>query len=156
LFFLLHKKSASAESFAGGLVGNPWTATAKVQNCVVVPRNVHEGLSITVTSPGTRYVGRIYGRREASRPPENFSNNYAWSEIRVFNNSVYSVPGAGTTPTSDGVENAGASANGANATSGTLRTPSFWTGLGYTTANGWDTSTIGSRGYPRLAGLGGQ
>jgi len=153
---ILHRNAASAESFAGGLLGNPWTADAKVQNCVVVPRNVHDGLSITVTGPNTRYVGRIYGRRDPDSNLANFSNNHAWSEIRVFNNSVYSVPGAGTTPSSDGVENAGASANGINATSGTLRTPSFWTGLGYTTANGWDTSTVGSRGYPRLARLSGQ
>jgi len=46
--------------------------------------------------------------------------------------------------------------NGANATSGTLRTPSTWFNLDYTTANGWDLSTVGSRGYPRLAELSGQ
>ena len=155
---ILHRGASSGTSFAGGLVGIAYTTNASIQNCVVVPRNIHNGLSITVTSPPNeppnnhiRHSGRVYGQRD-NPPLTNFSNNHAWSEIRVFNNAAYSVPGAGTTPSSIDTT----SGDGANATSGTLRTPTFWTLLGFTAINGWDLSTVGSRGHPVLAGLGGQ
>ena len=226
-------------------------------------------MSITVTGPNTRHAGRINGTRQNGIPLENFSNNYAWNGIRLFNDPIYSIrnpaeipivpamsgipllegnnsnasingiiisdsgesgiasttmtvtsnpAGVGGTPVWNGnsitgIDLNGLTANnhfiqfefsivdradnnviyrirltrnaagdfnfgnpmivlqnssssvitsdtlghhGANATAGLLRTPSFWIGLGYIAANGWDTSTVGSRGYPRLARLGGQ
>jgi hypothetical protein len=46
--------------------------------------------------------------------------------------------------------------HGTDASSGDLRTSAFWTGLGYTNANEWDTTGIEGRGFPLLTNVRGQ
>jgi hypothetical protein len=49
----------------------------------------------------------------------------------------------------------GGGRDGADAHNGNFRDRTFWTGLGFSAAV-WDFSTVESRGYPILRGVGGQ
>jgi len=101
------------------------------------------GASITVTSPGTKNIGRVVGAVSG----ETLSNNYAYNDMKLYQSNTYGA--GGITPTTPTSTNA-ASKDGADAHDGMFRTQSFWKEtLGFSDDH-WIFTTVGNMRHPIL------
>ena len=143
--------SASSTIYAGGLVGNRTSGT--ISNSAAL------GTSVTVQTPGTRGVGRIYGS-----PTTNIgTNNFTRESMRVETSSVYndnnpSVMNFSSVPVMLGIPTLGGSVSaasisgltaadngGMNLASVTMSaggTASFAAGTGIISVSGIDLSSL--------------
>jgi hypothetical protein len=133
-------------------VGGPGTCT--------ITNNAAFGPSVTGKGSPTRNLGRIGGWVQAGEA--TLADNYALADMRLEASAGYDDlnPPLYTPPASDvGADKK----NGANAAASSFKTASFWTGtLGFNgagtytgTTPPWNMNGVG-RGYPTLAGMGGQ
>jgi hypothetical protein len=121
------------------------------------------GPSLTAKGPPTHRQGRISARYYDD--VATLTNNYALADMRLETSSNYDDPNPASAPASS---NVGANEqNGKDATVNDFRNAAFWldsNGLSFNYAGGgmagitntWDFSGIAGRGYPTLAGMGGQ
>jgi hypothetical protein len=110
-------------------------------------KNTALGESVTATGgdPNKRNIGRIFGDQPVTGTA---ANNRAYNGMRLYQSATYGDGKPEEITTLDPTPAAN-NKNGANANLGDFRTRSFWTNLGFTTAN-WDHVTVDSRGYPIL------
>ena len=119
-----------------------------IQNSVAI------GANVTITGGTPRNIGRFYGLHGSVTQTVN---NYAFNGMRLFEDSAYDPPRpteilySAFTPTP-----AHNNKHGADVGSGALGTgtATFWEGLGFTSANGWNYSM--SKRHPVLLNVGGQ
>jgi hypothetical protein len=131
--------SSSAGVWAGGVAGYVYSHTLQY--------NAAFGGSVTEIGPGTKKSGRIYGALSAGTS----DNNYAVDNTRVYTAATYAATPSYTTPSST----VASSAHGKGTPSADFRNQVFWSadiGLG----SEWVLSSVWSKGYPLLVGVGGQ
>jgi hypothetical protein len=127
---------------AGGVMGRNESGTITLQNCVAL------GAAVTAKGSGTKNIGRVYGVKVGTT-----QNNYAVDTMLLFEGTPYNNPYPGVATPSPG----DTGDDGADATDSDLRSQMpFWNTRGFTEANGWNFSSVYSKRYPAIAGLGGQ
>ena len=157
---VVQRSAGGSDTAAGGIAGlvQGWT----------VQDNVAMGASVTITGPGGKIGGRIFGSGFGSTR----TNNHAYNDMAVTRSNDYGAPSGerGLFPLVKGRGNK----DGADAHYGIFRDRRFWTnpppfdptvppdhnsvvfdiavhGLGFSSVN-WDFSTVEERGYPVLRG----
>ena len=95
-------------------------------------------------------MGRITGN---TGTPNNHDNNHAFNRMALYSDARYDPrdPALVTRP----IGNAGNDRDGLDA-GANFQNAAFWEGLGFTTTNGWDTTTAANRRHPVIRGLAGQ
>lgn len=140
----VHRDNEIGETNAGGLVGNR-SNNRSITNSVTI------GASVTATGGAERNVGRVFGVIGTG----TFTGNRSFNSMRLYSDSRYDPRDPAQIPFDD-IDSDDEGQHGEDATEGNFRTASWWTGLGFTTANGWNANDATGRRYPTLLGLGGQ
>jgi hypothetical protein len=139
---VIARSAATVETIrAGGIVGYIGVST--------ITNNAAFSPSVTAKGRTGGGPGRIGGQVIDSA---TLSGNYALADMRLETSSNYSDLNPASTPASGGAAN---NKDGADVAASIFKTESFWTGtLGFDTSI-WNMNGVG-RGYPTLAGMGGQ
>jgi hypothetical protein len=137
------RSASSGETIrAGGIAGYIDRST--------ITNNAAFGPSVTVKGASPLPLGRIGG---AVTSWATLTNNYALADMRLETSNDYNDPNPTSALASGGAAN---NKDGADAAASAFKTASFWTGtLGFS-ASIWNMDGVGRRGYPTLAGMGGQ
>jgi hypothetical protein len=139
---VLAKSNGSGAVYAGGVVGYKYNGILRYSAVL--------GSSVTAQGGGSRFEGRVYGDFWTSGGGSS-TGNYALIPMVIEEDSSYST----YTPVTRAAVSNDTGKDGANAAASAFRSQSIWTGaLGFA-APSWNFATV-SRGYPTLAGLGGQ
>jgi hypothetical protein len=119
------------------------------------------GARITVTGPGTKNIGRVFGLQREH--PSEKQNNHAFNGMRVTESNTYGAPASVRTDVT--LTKGRGTKDGADAHEGNFRDIMFWSnpppadndvefnsethGLDFSETH-WDFSTVPSRGHPVL------
>jgi hypothetical protein len=129
-------------SFAGGLVGYRQTGT--------ITNSVALGASVTaLAADGSRGAGRIYG----FPTDQNIGTGNRANRDMVIGEDIYTNA---LNPNTRNAATGLARPDGESTAPAAFLNSTTWTGMSFTTANGWNFSNVGREGFPRLLNMAGQ